>query len=440
MSNSSRKYVTGKRGSFEIQAPIAHPAWCPCAKCAELPEIERALPHTFRIRRASKYPDSKKDSATYAREIIAQEEQRLRALVEAKGRPSVLTLEGLIETYFELNPRKVSAATIARDRISARNLLRIIGKNTLPEKIDEPIALRYRERREKEGARPRTILNEFVFLLGILKKGVEWESITGMSRLRLHKVPKVDDWESDGVALTREEFKKVLAVVSPIDRRRMIVGVTTMLRRKPLFSFQREWVDFERAWLKVPAEVMKKGRAQRRYALHVPIAEWALEQVRDLTPNEHGLVWPSRQTGGVLTRVHDIFVDAVEASGVRPFSCHDLRTTGATWLRDAGVDELVIALLLGHRSTFDPVAGSFHAPSTNVTRSYTRVYETALREAVAVFDAIGADIDPPTPQEETDERFESGIESLESRAGAKLLAGQGIHLVAHTGFEPVLPP
>ena len=150
-------------------------------------------------------------------------------------------------------------------------------------------------------------------------------------------------------------------------------------------------------------------------------------------------MWPSRQTGGVLTRVHDIFVDAVKASGVRPFSCHDLRTTGATWLRDAGIDELVIALLLGHRSTFDPVAGSFHAPSTNVTRSYTRVYETALREAVAVFDAIRAEIDPLPQAEEIDERFESGIESFEVPQELNYWSGEG-YLVAHTGFEPVLPP
>ena len=438
MRNSS-SYVTGKRGSFEIQAPIEHPAWCPCAKCAALPEGERPLPHTFRIRRASKYPDSKKDSATYARDVIAHEEQRLRELVEAQGRPAVLTLEGLIEAYFELNPRKVSEATIERDRISARNLVRIIGKNTLPEKIDEPIALRYRKTREDEGARPRTILNELVFLLGVLKNGVEWESITGMTRIRLHKVPDVGDWESDGIALTREEFKKVLAVVSPVDRRRMIVGVATMLRRTPLFGFKNEWVDFDSAWLHVPAEVMKKGRAKRRYALHVPIAQWALDQIRELEPNEHGYVWPSRQTGGVLTRVHDLFVDAVDASGVRPFSCHDLRTTGATWLRDAGVDELVIALLLGHRSTFDPVAGSFHAPSANVTRSYTRVYETALREAVAVFDTIRMEIDPPAQREEIDERFESGIESLGVPQGLNYWSGGG-YLVAHTGFEPVLPP
>jgi len=97
--------------------------------------------------------------------VIAQEERRLRDLVDASGRAAVLTLEELIQTYFKLNPRIVSEATIERDRISARNLVRLIVKNTLPEKIDEPIALCYRNTRGNEGARPRTILNELVFLL-----------------------------------------------------------------------------------------------------------------------------------------------------------------------------------------------------------------------------------------------------------------------------------
>src|SRR6185295_5688211 len=112
---------------------------------------------------------------------------------------------------------------------------------------------------------------------------------------------------------------------------------------------------------------------------------------------------------------------------------------GATWLRDADVDELVIALLLGHRSTFDPVAGLFQAPSHNVTRSYTRIFEAKVRQAVAVFDAIRMEIDPPTEREEIDERYESGIESVELPQGLNYWSGEG-YLVAHTGFEPVLPP
>lgn len=103
----------------------------------------------------------------------------------------------------------------------------------------------------------------------------------------------------------------------------------------------------------------------------------------------------------------------------------------------AGIDELVIAILLGHRSTFDPVSGSLHTPGSNVTRLYTRVYESAMRAAVAVFDKIRKEIDPkpePSPPD-----FDSEIESVEHPTSLSHWNGKG-RLVAHTGFEPVLPP
>lgn len=72
----------------------------------------------------------------------------------------------------------------------------------------------------------------------------------------------------------------------------------------------------------------------------------------DFGDGEQGYVWPSARRA-VYSRGACHLRGPRQGVGVRPFSCHDLRTTGAPWLRDAGVDELVIALLLGHRSTFD---------------------------------------------------------------------------------------
>jgi integrase len=217
----------------------------------------------------------------------------------------------------------VSAATIERDKISARNLCRLVPRDVRPDAIDQPIAVRYRNARLKEGARPRTVLNELSFLRGLLQFALAWETVTGMRGIRFLKVPAVGEWTSDGVALSRAEFARVLPVLSPINRRRMIFGICTMLRRTPLMGLKAPWVHHDRGWLSVPAEVMKKGRASYRSPLEVPVAEWALEQVADLEANEHGYVWPSGQTGQPLTRVHDFFADCVERSGVR----HSLATT-----------------------------------------------------------------------------------------------------------------
>jgi len=226
----------------------------------------------------------------------------------------------------------------------------------------------------------------------------------------------------------------VLGVLADIDRRRFIFGVTTMIRRTPLFGMKAEYVDVENRWLMLPAAIMKKGRSKHRSPLSVPICEWAAEQVADLEPNEHGYLWPSR-LGTPLTRLRDIFSAAATSAGVPDFSCHDLRTSGASWLRNRGVDELTIALLLGHRSTFDPERGSFNVKGGSVTKGYTKILTGALREAVAVFDEIRRDIEPASKDTSANE-FESGVESV---GELSVWEHRGL-LVAHTGFEPVLPP
>src|SRR4029079_10133014 len=117
-----------------------------------------------------------------------------------------------------------------------------------------------------------------------------------------------------------------------------------------LLALRHCWIDSDAQWLSVPREFMKKGRSRHRSPLHVPLSRWALEQVYDCVPSEEeDYVWPNERTGKPMTWVDHIFRDVSKKVGLE-FSCHDLRTTGATWLADAHVDELIIAILLGHRS------------------------------------------------------------------------------------------
>lgn len=310
-------------------------------------------------------------------------------IAEVHRSPSaaVMTLREICELYFAHNPRKVSAATIARDRVSANNLCRLIPVDMRPDEIDEPAVIHYRNARETEGARPRTILDEMSFLRMVLRFGVSWGRLTGMRTLAFVSVPDVGEWDHPGVALSIDEFREVLSVLTPINRRRFIFGVTTMIRRTPLLSLRDEWVDRETGWLSVPREFMKKGRSRHRSPLHVPLSKWSLDQIADLQPNREGYLWPNPRTDKPLTWIDHVFSEASAKIGI-DFSCHDLRTTGATWLADAHVDELIISILLGHRSQFDASRGTHHFHGRNVTRGYTKVFTEALREAVAVFDDI----------------------------------------------------
>jgi len=68
-------YVTGQKGRYEIQVPVEHLGQCLCEKCAALPDEERVLPHTHRLRRASPFPDNRTETSKYAggcREEVAQ--------------------------------------------------------------------------------------------------------------------------------------------------------------------------------------------------------------------------------------------------------------------------------------------------------------------------------------------------------------------------------
>jgi len=294
-----------------------------------------------------------------------------------------MSLPELSDLYFKHNPRKVSEATLDRDRISARNLCRLIPAALRLDEIDEPAVTHYRNAREQEGAAPRTILNEMSFLKMLLQFGMSWRRLTGMTTVALLKVPDVGEWDPPGVALSVDEFREALGTLSPLNRRRFIFGVTTMLRRTPLLGLRDTWIDRDASWLSVPRDFMKKGRSKYRSPLNVPLSTWALDQVRDLSPSNEGYLWPNPTTGRPIVWIDHIFSRASEAIGVA-FSCHDLRTTGASWLADAHVDELVISILLGHRSQFDALRGTHHFQARNVTRGYTKVFNEALRESVGV--------------------------------------------------------
>ena len=391
MRRSDPTYVTGP-APFRIQPPIVHPAFCVCRRCTALRFEERGTEHTFRILRKSKYPASESQSIIYAAEVKALLERALREAIAGGGRREPMHLRQVCDLYFEQNPRKVSAATIARDRVNAENVCRLVGELTLPDQIDEPVAVRYRNAREKEGGAPRTILDELFFLKKVLRFALRWERETGMTALRLYELPGVANWTPDAVALTRDEFAALLAAAGERERRLLITGVTTMLRRRPLLAQRHGWLDLERRWLSVPADWMKKGRAKHRYPLEVPLAQWTADTLADAKPTRDGYYWTYARTGEPLRNPIRVLEPLYRKAKVRAFSLHDLRTTGATWLREAKVDELAIAILLGHQASFDAGSDTFHPRGGSVTRSYTKLFEPTLRQALEVFEAIRLDL------------------------------------------------
>jgi len=195
-------------------------------------------------------------------------------------------------------------------------------------------------------------------------------------------MPALEDQESQQVALEHDEDKRLLETPhynAERNRQILVVGIATMLRRHNLFGLRWEWMDG--AWLTVPASEMKGRRGQKREHT-VPLAEVAVESLP--RGRRDGWVWPNAETGQPFTWVHENFRKWAEAAKVRPFSPHDLRTTGNSWLQREGVDDFTRAALMGHSRT---QAGTVRR-SGSVTDRYTHVYRDHLRETVGIFDQV----------------------------------------------------
>lgn len=301
-----------------------------------------------------------------------------------------MSLEEIYALMKTRNPEKVSEATWERNEIHFRNLKRLPIKFPLsairPDLIDRETAAQYRDERAAEGAKGRTIQGELALLKQLLRFGFE-DAVrtTGMTSVRFTKLPKIDfDDEQGMVALTVAQFFAVLEAthqVMPrggdVARRRLIFGVTTMLRKTPLMGLRPEWIDLSDPWLDVPKEWMK-GKGGQKRPLSIPLCGWAVEQLPHRMPKS-SYIWPNVRSGEPTGNVTRTLQKLAEAAKVPEFSLHDLRATGNTWLANDGVDERIRQYLMGH------------AEGGPVISRYTKITEDTekrIRDAVALFDQI----------------------------------------------------
>jgi integrase len=305
------------------------------------------------------------------------ETQRREALGSARAAGRVMTIAEMFEFYEKKNPNLVTSSSMARSEQMSKQLVAFFGARS-PETIDMAAALEYRNKRIEDGVRFRSIWNELSFLKQLLTYGYENMSETGMGRLMLLRLPKLPKQESSGIALTKDEFFRILRV-GHLERdggrivRIVTFGVITMLRRSVLLGLRWEWIDLEQRWLNVPASYMKGKQGMKR-PLSVPLCDWAIELLGE--PRKGGYVWPNVVTQRPLDNVFYSLERLSVAAQTREFSLHDLRRTGTSFLANAGVDRIIRKILLGH------------ATDNEVTDLYTFIDKEKLRETVTFFDGL----------------------------------------------------
>jgi integrase len=326
-------------------------------------------------------------TSTRARNVAAGWAMVKRAELLGEPTPRKMTLQQVFDLMRLVNPDDVTEPTWKRNEIHIRNLKRLPSDEPLgsvaPEMIDGRLASSYRNERV-ETAAGRTVGGELTFLIRLLRFGYEEAaSKTGMTAIRLTTPPKIRFDEQAMVALTVDQFFRVLEATAKlprcgdITRRRLIFGVTTLLRKTPLMGLCAEWLDLDDPWLDVPASAQKGRRGEKR-PLSVPLCGWAVEQLPRHLPRI-GLIWPNPDTQKPTGNVTHTLQKLAREARVPEFSLHDLRATGNTWLANEGVDERIREYLMGH------------AGGGAVIDRYTKITaetQKQIREAVAVFDQI----------------------------------------------------
>lgn len=136
----------------------------------------------------------------------------------------------------------------------------------------------------------------------------------------------------------------------------------TGARLSELLHAQWHHVDLERhTWL-IP--MSKSGKAR-----HVPLAQQAVEVIKQLPRFDGPYLVPNPETGKPFVSIKRAWQTARATAGLKDVHCHDLRHSAASAMANAGVDLYAIGKVLGHANV-------------QSTQRYAHITNHTLRAAV----------------------------------------------------------
>lgn len=210
----------------------------------------------------------------------------------------------------------------------ARQLKRLLGDDTPIGQLDRERIAGYRAARFDEGAAASTIAKEMTCLrLALAEQGIEGV----VPKSVIHYRPRTRH-------LSSLQLELLLAKLAP--KRQLWAVVAAYLGPRDAELVTLEWPDVDLRHGRVHIRGTKTGGADR----HVPIAD-ALRPWLEVAWRHDG---PVLEVWGNSRR--DLAAGCKRA-GIEPVTANDFRRTFASWLKQAGVDSLTVAHLLGHRST-----------------------------------------------------------------------------------------
>jgi integrase/recombinase XerD len=184
---------------------------------------------------------------------------------------------------------------------------------------------------------------------------IDWASERGLVDLQLKRaVAKVKAPQLLPKPIPPEDFARIKLLLLPRRRKAHIVELrdralffyllTTTARVSEALQVQRDEVQ--------DALVRQKGGSEKRLMAPPAAMEMVFDYIKARSDDSPWL-WISHRSNMPLHRlsppgVREIWRKIARKAGVKPWTTHQLRHTGATELLEAGVPELVVAEHLGH--------------------------------------------------------------------------------------------
>lgn len=371
-------------------------------------------------------------------EIIEADLRRQALIGGITGKRPDITLNEACARYWTEHARWLPSATdLARH---SKNLLRLLGKNTLLSEIDSDRVANFVARRRGESAKGRggalvsnrTVNADVVHLRAIMERartlwkrnvddGIEWKKL------------ELPEPEGRDRHLTMAEARRLLDACAPHLRPIVETGIMTGLRLQDLLTL--DWKDVDLNARTITRRVKSRRPGGKLHVLPIPDPLFIL--LANLGPAEHGPVFtytrphPSnaaiaaarealeRHGGNVSAAARELRISdnglrkrlaagekavttdragnirsawkgALRRAGIQDFRFHDLRHTCATWLRHQGVPLEVIQEILGHADIRTTMRYAHHGPSEK--SDAMQALGTHFRHMTGAGDGEGIDV------------------------------------------------
>lgn len=294
------------------------------------------------------------------RERIGKNKQFARKILE-KRRTEVLDgryldrrqhrrmmLAELAERYLEYS--KQNKRSWKRDVTSCKHLVANFGSKDLRAITLETVE-RYKKKRSQEkplrGSAPKMAPASINREIACLSAMFTWAEDNGwIDGNPVRKVKKLREANERDRILTEEEFGALLDAAAPHLKPILLLAYHAGMRKGEILSLTWDRIDLKGGLIRI-----RGGDTKTDEARIVPLIPAVIEALRSL-PRRIGSPWVFGYKGKrPLKDVRTAFASAKERAGLEDFHFHDLRHCFVTNARRAGIDQITIMSITGHKTT-----------------------------------------------------------------------------------------